>query len=255
MVRNLSMHYSNTNILPLTQRKQVILKFVFCHLLFFLLCPPPPRVAFAQVDSVFSADATPVFDSLTQNMGSVCLDSSRIKLLYTEIQKAQLRVTQTSFWYRLIPNISFSANFGIKDILFVDPNTFAQYLLPKDAYRFSINLSVNEIFDFTKHTEAVLNLEKLKEQYARAQLEYLQNLKTIQSRLSAMRELLIFAIEELKMNEDILRYNTLRFEQGKIDYDAYLGSKLDVLNVRKNLLRLNQEIFLLKFKSIGEYQP
>jgi outer membrane protein TolC len=219
------------------------------------LCSPPPRVAFAQIDPVSPADATPVFDSLIQSMDSVCLDYSRIKLLDAEIKKAQLHVTQTSFWYRLIPNISFSANFGVKDIIFMDPNTFVQYYLPKDAYRFSINISINEIFNFSKYTEAILNLEKCKTQFSQAKLEYTQNLRKIQSRISATKELLTFATEELEMKEDILRYNTLRFEQGKIDYDVYISSKLDVLIVRINLLRLNQEIFLLKNKSIIESLP
>ena len=43
------------------------------------------------------------------------------------------------------------------------------------------------------------------------------------------------------MKQEVLKFNELRFQQGKIEYDAFIRSKLDVLNVEKTIYRLNQQ--------------
>ena len=78
------------------------------------------------------------------------IDSLQLQQIEIDIQKAEEQVSQTNFFHRLIPNMSISASYGIGNLLFIDPSSTATYIMPKDAYRLSLNLSHQRIILFFK---------------------------------------------------------------------------------------------------------
>jgi len=178
-------------------------------------------------------------------------DSLDQRLLEVEIANAQLEVRKTNFLHRLIPQLHVSANFSMKEIIFVDPNTFVPYILPKDAYRVSISFLINEIFDSDKHLSAELNLEQLRIKYDRLKQQQTQERTISILQLIELDSLHAMAMEELNLRDEILRYKTLCFQQGKIDFDEFLKSKLDMVNVKKFLNGLDKQKAEISFKQYG----
>jgi len=207
----------------------------------------PPGSAYTQDFAADKAGALPVaIASYEIFFGHTVLDSLDLKLLEIELAGAELEVRETNFLHRLTPQIHLSANFSMKDIIFVDPNTFVPYLLPKDAYRVSIGLSVNEIFDFDKHTRAEIGLNQLRIKNDRLKQQQNRDRSISILQLIELDSLCLIAGEEINLKNEILKYSTLCFQQGKIEFDEFLKSKLDLMIVKKSLAGLNSrraEIF------------
>jgi len=206
-----------------------------------------PENAFAQ-DSIQEADAV-LGDNIFTNTSSI--DSMDLKLLELAISKAELQVHQTNFWHRIIPQIHVSASFGMKDIIFVDPTNFVPYILPKDAYRLSISISINELLDFDKHTNAELELEQLHTRYNRLKQQQSNERSILNLQSFELDSLCAMATDELKLKKDILKFKTLCFQQGKIEFDEFLKSQLDLLSIRKSLINLNKQRTELIWKLNG----
>ena len=176
------------------------------------------------------------------------IDSLEIHKLEIDIQKADEQATQTNIFHRLIPNISISASYGIGNLLFIDPSSYTTYVLPKDAYRLSFNLSISELFFSSKHSDAILQLSRLQTEYQH--MKYLQEATQIALRLELqdIGEKLKSLEKQLSMIEDLIHFNELRFEQGKIEYDALLRTKIELLSLQTNIndLKHQQAQLLLK---------
>jgi outer membrane protein TolC len=176
------------------------------------------------------------------------IDSLEIHKLEIDIQKADEQATQTNIFHRLIPNISISASYGIGNLLFIDPSSYTTYVLPKDAYRLSFNLSISELFFSSKHSDAILQLSRLQTEYQH--MKYLQEATQIALRLELqdIGEKLKSLEKQLSMIEDLIHFNELRFEQGKIEYDALLRTKIELLSLQTNInnIKHQQAQLLLK---------
>ena len=176
------------------------------------------------------------------------IDSLQLHQLDVDIQKAEEQAGQTNFFHRLIPNISISASYGIGNLLFIDPTSTTTYIMPKDAYRLSLNLSLSELFFSSKHSDAILQLSRLQTEYQH--MKYLQEATQIALRLELqdIGEKLKSLEKQLSMIEDLIHFNELRFEQGKIEYDALLRTKIELLSLQTNInnLKHQQAQLLLK---------
>jgi outer membrane protein TolC len=176
------------------------------------------------------------------------IDSLEIHKLEIDIQKADEQATQTNIFHRLIPTISISASYGIGNLLFFDPSSYTTYVLPKDAYRLSFNLSISELFFSSKHSDAILQLSRLQTEYQH--MKYLQEATQIALRLELqdIGEKLKSLEKQLSMIEDLIHFNELRFEQGKIEYDALLRTKIELLSLQTNInnIKHQQAQLLLK---------
>jgi outer membrane protein TolC len=163
------------------------------------------------------------------------IDSLEKHKLEIDIQKADEQATQTNIFHRLIPNISISASYGIGNLLFIDPSSYTTYVMPKDAYRLSFNLSISELFFSSKHSDALLQLSRLQTEYQH--MKYLQEATQIALRLELqdIGEKLQSLEKQLSMIEDLIHFNELRFEQGKIEYDALLRTKIELLSLQTNI--------------------
>ena len=176
------------------------------------------------------------------------IDSLEIHKLEIDIQKADEQATQTNIFHRLIPTISISASYGIGNLLFIDPTSTTTYIMPKDAYRLSLSLSISELLFSSKHSDALLQLSRLQTEYQH--MKYLQEATQIALRLELqdIGEKLKSLEKQLSMIEDLIHFNELRFEQGKIEYDALLRTKIELLSLQTNInnLKHQQAQLLLK---------
>jgi hypothetical protein len=180
--------------------------------------------------------------------GGQVLDSLDIRMLEIDIAKARARVEETNFISRIIPQIHISASFGLHDIIFLDPSTFNPYILPKDAYRLTLSLSLNEIISSCAHTQALHDLDRLEIDRARLGLRRLQTRKALEHQFRALLDNQKLLEKELSLTQDLLRFNELRFQQGKIEFDAIVRTKLELLGILRSIhqLELRQSELRLK---------
>jgi outer membrane protein TolC len=176
------------------------------------------------------------------------IDSLEIHKLEIDIQKADEQATQTNIFHRLIPNISISASYGIGNLLFIDPSSYTTYVLPKDAYRLSLSLSISELLFSSKHSDALLQLSRVQTEYQH--MKYLQQATQIALRLELrdIGEKLQSLEKQLSMIQDLVHFNEMRFEQGKIEYDALVRTKIEMLSLQTSInnLKTQQDQLLLK---------
>ena len=169
------------------------------------------------------------------------LDSLHLKLLDLEIEKAKLEVEQSDFWHRFIPQIHATISFGVNDLFFIDPATFNSYVFPNDAYRITLSLSLSELLNFSKQSEAQLKLEQAITTYQSEKEKRILFINTLCQQQITLDKLIALAEEEFTIKESIIKFNDLRFQQGKIEYDALVNSKLDLLPAKKTLLQLDKQ--------------
>ena len=176
------------------------------------------------------------------------IDSLQLQQIEIDIQKAEEQVSQTNFFHRLIPNMSLSESYGIGNLLFIDPLSTTTYVMPKDAYRLSLNLSLSELFFSSKHSDALLQLSRLQTEYQH--MKYLQQATQIALRLELrdIGEKLQSLEKQLSMIQDLIHFNEMRFEQGKIEYDALVRTKIEMLSLQTSInnLKTQQDQLLLK---------
>ena len=212
-----------------------------------------PCASYAQDDS-WATENSPLIAELMNDNPAFNLsfpDSIKLRELEIEIEQTQLQVSETNLLHRLFPQIHLSASLGFKDVLFLDPSSQALSVLPKDQYRLSITLSVSDLLDGSKHTRAELRLELLRNNYARM-CQHRENVRAkLQRELSGLRELKTLISDQLAIHEEVLRFNDLRFRQGKIEYDVRMRSQLDVANVKKTIFLLDQRIEDVCFQLAG----
>ena len=81
-------------------------------------------------------------------------------------------------------------------------------------------------------------------------MKYLQEATQIALRLELqdIGEKLKSLEKQLSMIEDLIHFNELRFEQGKIEYDTLLRTKIELLSLQTNIndLKHQQAQLLLK---------
>ena len=183
-------------------------------------------------DTLFTSGSAPVFAPCDPD---TLADSLQLQILDQEIALAMIEERQTSFWFRCIPDIRFSANVGVQQLAFVDPSTFTPYVLPKDAYRLSLGLSLSDLFDFDKHTTAEIRREKLETQ-RQLMLRSLQ--KSNEKARCALQHDLLALREQEKLIDELVRYTEILFDQGEVKFGELIRVRLQQLHIRQSLNRL-----------------
>ena len=74
-------------------------------------------------------------------------------------------------------------------------------------------------------------------------MKYLQEATQIALRLELqdIGEKLKSLEKQLSMIEDLIHFNELRFEQGKIEYDALLRTKIELLSLQTNINNIKHQ--------------
>ncbi len=163
-------------------------------------------------------------------------DSTRVKALQHEIEPAEAKVEATSLWKRALPSIHLSASFGMKDALVYDPA--ASMLYPRDSYRLTISFPLHELFRSEQHQEAAMRLRRLRDELDMAQKELARTRRENLERAAAANRELTVIIAELHLLREIVRYNELLFQQGKVPFDVLARAKLQVLQTERQILHI-----------------
>jgi len=176
-------------------------------------------------------------------------DSISLAVLDLGIEKARITAAESDFIHRLVPQIHLSSTVGLRDLVFVDAATSAGYIVPRDAYSFTLSLSITEILKSEKHELALLDLQKLQSE---RQLQW-ERLRTDQAQsASRTKDLELerdLSQSELAQVQQLLEFHELLFQQGKIQFDALARTRIQLLSVRKNLVRLDLELQSLRHAS------
>jgi hypothetical protein len=176
-------------------------------------------------------------------------DSISLAVLDLGIEKARITAAESDFIHRLVPQIHLSSTVGLRDLVFVDAATSAGYIVPRDAYSFTLSLSITEILKSEKHELALLDLQKVQSE---RQLQW-ERLRTDQAQsASRTKDLELerdLSQSELAQVQQLLEFHELLFQQGKIQFDALVRTRIQLLSVRKNLLRLDLELQSLRHAS------
>jgi hypothetical protein len=180
------------------------------------------------------------------------LDSLSECALTIEIAKVMLRLGETALWHRIIPKVQCSARLGVGDVIFYDQGSGAAGVqFPRDSYGITLNLSLTEIVDGSRHQEAELDLEKLQ-----AERQKIACARELSRRLHMQkRSVLLWRLPllqaELAVMEDIGTFDSLRFHQGKIGYDVFRRSLLAVLSVKKQIQDLQEALLEMEYRPVG----
>lgn len=179
------------------------------------------------------------FFFISRAQSSAREDSLRREILRLALDDAEREVERTDLWHRLIPHVEISASLAAGDLLFAGP-TAATYLLPKDAYRISVDLNLSSLFDSAPHEKALVD-------QSRRQTELLlgdareRTMKRAKSLLEAKHDTLhaIFS-EELALRKESVQFHAMLFEQGKTGFDEILRAKLAFLAAKRASLLVGQ---------------
>ncbi|HYQ87096.1 MAG TPA: hypothetical protein VES59_07640 [Bacteroidota bacterium] len=203
-----------------------------------------PGVALAQADSTPDAGAVPpagLSDGLLPGSPIPAdEDSFQLKLLEIDAERFRLEAEHANLWHRLIPAIHLSAGFGLHNVLVTDPATLASSMLPKDAYRLTIGISLNDILDGSKQSAAELELKKIDVMHERDRARRERSRFDLGIQLKRLDIEKDAALQEQAILEEILRFDDIRFGQGKIGYDAFMQSRLRLVDLKKRLKLLDR---------------
>lgn len=188
-------------------------------------------------------------DSLLQSGGGFALskmnavsDSLQLRILDLEIKRISIEAQQTDFWHRLIPKVSASANIGVRQLVFTDPTTLTPYVVPQDAYRLNISLSLSGILDGEAHTIAGIQLDKLRTQKALLQQSFNTNRGKAEQELLLKKLELSAQLEQAKLVDQLLEYHEMLFAQGEVKFDALLRTRLQALSIHNAIEQLNSTL-------------
>ena len=135
--------------------------------------------------------------------------------------------------------------------MFIDPESFVPYLIPHDAYRLSVSFSLNELLFSSRHAEALLDLARLKTEYALRKSQLALSRQALERQLGETAAQLQLLSEELLLIQDLRRFNELRFSQGKIEFDTLTRTRLELIAIKEALQRLRQQKTSIEFRLSG----
>ena len=183
---------------------------------------------------------------------SSAVDSLELYLLQIDIKKAEEKANETSLWRRIIPQIHMSSSLGMHDLMFIDPTSFTPYILPRDAYRLTISFSLNEVLLSPAQTQAIIELERLKAAFSLRTLQHIEARELIKQQQAALQDQLESLSKEHSIVEELLHFNELRFQQGRIEYDALARTKLELLGVQRSIQRIREQQSEMRLKLLWQ---
>ena len=180
------------------------------------------------------------------------LDSLYRRLASLEVQKAREEAASSDFWHRLIPQVSMGGGVGIRDLAFQDAG--GTLLLPKDSYRLTVGISLSSLLEGSEHMKAELRLAETEIRYSilirrqsLARLALERKKEELSGELTALRE-------ELSVRGSAVACQELLFAQGRVDYHAVAGARIDLIRLRHAVARLEFRVHDLE-KTLGGEPP
>lgn len=178
------------------------------------------------------------------------LDSLYRRLASLEVEKAREEVASSNFWHRLIPQVSMGGGVGIRDLAFQDAG--GALLLPKDSYRLTIGISLSSLLEGSEHMRAEFRLAETETRYSilirrqsLARLALERKKKEFSGELTALRE-------ELSVRGSAVACQELLFAQGRVEYHAVAGARIELIRLRHAVARLEISVYELEKRLRGE---
>jgi hypothetical protein len=206
---------------------------------------------------VYSQQAT-LSPSPILNMAPSVQDSLDLQILDVEIARARVAVTQTDIWHRLLPQVAVSASVATKDLLFVDQANARSAVLPRDAFRVTASMSLSDILDQSRHLDAEYQLARLQLLRSRLLNHQELNRQIVTKRLWGATNELGLAVELCRIAEQTLRFKQLLFEQGRLQFDALMRARRDLIDATHAITRAalrQSEIQLQSGSDVMEDRP
>jgi len=180
------------------------------------------------------------------------LDSLYRRLASLEVEKAREEAASSNFWHRLIPQVSIAGSAGIRDLAFQDAG--GALPLPKDSYRLTVGISLSSLLEGSEHMRAELRLAETETRFSvllrrqtLARLALERKKKELSAELAALRE-------ELSVRGSAVACQELLFAQGRVDYHAVAGARIDLIRLKHAVARLEIRVHELE-KTLGGEPP
>jgi hypothetical protein len=170
------------------------------------------------------------------------LDSLGLERIELDIGQAKERVLETDFWHRLLPRVTLSAGFaGGGDLLILNPEDRASPQILRSSYRVSFSLPLSDVFSDNEHQAALLDLKKLCLAWVELQIRQEEAHRIAREQLSALTEQRIILGEQLTLLDHIARFKQMQFDRGKLDYDALIRARMDLLSMQLRISALDHQ--------------
>ena len=170
------------------------------------------------------------------------LDSLELAAASLEVELAAIDVSATSFVRRLLPRVTVSASFGIGEVIFRDPSTNAITVLPRDSYRLTFSLGLDQLLSSPDHGRALVRLREAELEAARIRAQVSQRRHARQMHVTATRQELALLADELVIVQQLVAYNEMLFAQGKTEFDVLARAKLQLLNLSRVIAQVSQRL-------------
>ena len=143
---------------------------------------------------------------------------------------------------RLLPRVTVSASFGIGEVIFRDPSTDAITVLPRDSYRLTFSLGLDQLLSSPDHGRALVRLREAELEAARIRAQVSQRRHARQMHETATRQELALLADELVLVQQLVAYNDMLFAQGKTEFDVLARAKLQLLNLSRVIAQVSQRL-------------
>lgn len=180
------------------------------------------------------------------------LDSLERVLACLEVARAEEEVARSDFWHRLIPRISFESGIGVHDVAFADPS--GSLVIPKDSYRITFSLSLSGLLDGSACTLARLRLREMQTRYAVLLRKQSLSRRSLERKKNEFSAELASLREELRVRESDVACRELLFAQGRADFHALSGARIDLIRLHHSCARLAAAVRAVE-SALAEYPP
>jgi hypothetical protein len=174
--------------------------------------------------------------------GPAVLDSLELSAALLEVERAGIDAYATDLWQRLIPRVTLSASFGVGEVMFRDPSTDAVTILPRDSYRLTFSLGLDQLFSSADHDRALVRLRTAELDAVRTRMQIAQRRQTWRENESAVREELALLAEELGLVRQLVAYHEMLFAEGKTDFDVLARAKLQLLSLSRVIAQVSERL-------------
>jgi len=181
------------------------------------------------------------------------LDSLDFALIDIDIRKAQTRVAQNSFWLRIIPSIRIARSYPLTQLIPEEVPYSATYYTYR-PYSISFSFSLKDILDNSSHEQAQLDVKRLEAKRAQLRLQKQRSRLILQQQLRELRDLVRSLRSEIDIISNLVAFNQLRFDQGNLEYDQLMRTRLELLKARRSLRDTEHEI-AIKQSGLHTLQP
>ena len=170
------------------------------------------------------------------------VDSLALNHLRLRVREAVIGEQGADFLHRLMPRVTFTASFGLREMLFADPASGQMSFLPRDAYRLTLAFSLSDLLDGARHRMAMVKKEMAMIDLEIERARQDQRLRDRRARAAALQAELAALLEQRELHQKLERYYLILFEEGKVQFDAAANARIRLLEANLRIARLRAEL-------------